>query len=84
MDVYIADDENTVYDVEMQTGKKRHFGKRFRYYQGAIDVDIVRKGESVGSLRQATSFSLPHMTLLEKAGICTHLRRSAHGIQASK
>ena len=51
MDVYIEDDENTVYDVEMQTGKKRHFGKRFRYYQGAIDVDIVRKGESVGKLK---------------------------------
>ena len=51
MDVYIEDDENTVYDVEMQTGRKRHFGKRFRYYQGAIDVDIVRKGESVGKLK---------------------------------
>ena len=51
MDVYIEDDENTVYDVEMQTGKKRHFGKRFRYYQGTIDVDIVRKGEGVGKLK---------------------------------
>ena len=51
MDVYIEDDENTVYDVEMQTSKKRHFGKRFRYYQSAIDVDIVAKGESVGKLK---------------------------------
>ena len=51
MDVYIEDDENTVYDVEMQTGRKRHFGKRFRYYQGAIDVDIVTKGDSVGKLK---------------------------------
>ena len=51
MDVYIEDDENTVYDVEMQTSKRRYFGKRFRYYQSAIDVDIVRKGESVGKLK---------------------------------
>ena len=35
----------------MQTSKKRHFGKRFRYYQSAIDVDIVAKGESVGKLK---------------------------------
>ena len=51
MDVYIEDDENTVYDIEMQTSKKRHFGKRFRYYQSAIDVDIVTKGDSVGRLK---------------------------------
>lgn len=51
MDVYIEDDENTVYDIEMQTAKKRHFGKRFRYYQSAIDVDIVTKGDSVGKLK---------------------------------
>lgn len=54
MDVYIEDDENTVYDVEMQASKKRHFGKRFRYYQSAIDVDIVNKGEGFGKLK--TSF----------------------------
>ena len=51
MDVYIEDDENTVYDVEMQTGKSRHFGKRFRYYQSAIDIDIVRKGDNIGNLK---------------------------------
>ena len=51
MDVYLEDDENTVYDVEMQTSKKRYLGKRFRYYQSAIDVDIVSKGDSVGKLK---------------------------------
>ncbi len=50
-DVYIEDDENSVYDVEMQASKKRHLGKRFRYYQSAIDVGIVSKGESVGKLK---------------------------------
>ena len=54
MDVYIQDDENTVYDVEMQASKKHHFGKRFRYYQSAIDVDIVNKGDGFGKLK--TSF----------------------------
>lgn len=50
-DVYIEDEENTVYDVEMQASKKRHLGKRFRYYQSAIDVGIVSKGENVDKLK---------------------------------
>lgn len=53
MDVYVEDDNNTVYDVEMQASKKHHFGKRFRYYQSAIDVDIVNKGESFGKLKNS-------------------------------
>ena len=51
MDVYIEDDENTVYDVEMQASRKRHLGKRFRFYQSAIDVGILKKGEDVGKLK---------------------------------
>ena len=53
MDVYIEDDENTVYDVEMETTKKRHFGKRFRYYQSAIDVEIVTKGQAISKLKES-------------------------------
>lgn len=48
MDVYVEDDEDVVYDVEMQACRKHHFGKRFRYYQSAIDVDIVNKGDDFG------------------------------------
>ena len=53
MDVYVEDDDNTVYDVEMQVSKKWYLGKRFRYYQSAIDVDIVNKGEDFGKLKNS-------------------------------
>ena len=53
MDVYIEDDANTVYDVEMQASRKRHLGKRFRYYQGTIDVSIVSKGDDFNKLKTA-------------------------------
>ena len=53
MDVYIEDNENTVYDVEMQPSRKRHLGLRFRYYQGAIDVDIVSKGDDFNKLKKS-------------------------------
>ena len=35
----------------MQASKKRHLGKRFRYYQSAIDVDIVKKVQNFGKLK---------------------------------
>ncbi|MBR4776022.1 MAG: Rpn family recombination-promoting nuclease/putative transposase [Lachnospiraceae bacterium] len=53
MDVYIEDDEKIVYDIEMQGFQKPHFGKRFRYYQSAMDVDVVNKGDSFGKLRKS-------------------------------
>ena len=53
MDVYIEDNENTVYDVEMQGTNKRFFGRRFRYYQGAIDVDIVKRREGFDKLKKS-------------------------------
>ena len=49
MDVYVEDDENTVYDVEMQPTRKRHLAKRFRYYQGMIDTDIMQKSRILGN-----------------------------------
>ncbi len=53
MDVYVEDDDNTVYDVEMQASKRRFLGKRFRYYQSSIDVDIVNKGDDYGVLKDS-------------------------------
>ena len=43
MDVYAADENQTIYDIEMQTGKKKHLPKRSRYYQGIIDIDETDK-----------------------------------------
>ncbi len=53
MDVYIEDEEHTVYDVEMQTGKNRNLPKRSRYYQGMIDLNILAKGEDYNQLKKS-------------------------------
>ena len=37
LDVYVEDDENTIYDVEIQTSNTGELSKRSRYYQGMID-----------------------------------------------
>ncbi len=41
LDVYVNDDEGTVYNIEMQCNKKRNLPKRTRYYAGSIDLDLI-------------------------------------------
>ena len=37
------DDLDTVYDIEMQTEMKSNLPKRSRYYQGMIDLNIIKR-----------------------------------------
>ena len=72
LDVYINDDEGTVYNVEMERGKQKKaiLPKRSRYYQGNIDLDIISAGEDL------SSSSVP-LIRLENAVISTPLRTGA-------
>jgi predicted transposase/invertase (TIGR01784 family) len=53
LDVYVKDEKNTIYNVEMQRGKHRNLPKRLRYYQGSIDLDLISKGEDYRKLAQS-------------------------------
>ncbi len=53
LDVYIEDDENTVYDIEIQATNEKNLPKRSRYYQGMIDLNIINKGEDYNKLKQS-------------------------------
>ena len=44
LDVYVNDDKDTVYNVEMQRTKRKDLPKRARYYQGNIDLDLIGAG----------------------------------------
>jgi predicted transposase/invertase (TIGR01784 family) len=45
LDVYVKDEKNTVYNIEMQTTNKDNIPKRLRYYQSGIDIDSLQKGK---------------------------------------
>ena len=49
-DVYTKDD-NQIFDIEMQTTKKKNLPKRARHYQSIIDVDNLSKGENYTKLK---------------------------------
>lgn len=44
LDVYVDDDEGTVYNIEMQRSNESNIPKRSRYYQGMIDLNLIDKG----------------------------------------
>lgn len=53
LDVFIEDEDNTVYDIEMQTTKQSDLGKRSRYYQGMIDLNLIERGAKFRELKKS-------------------------------
>ncbi len=52
LDLYVTDEQGTVYNVEVQTTSKKHLPKRMRYYQSTIDISILRPGVDYKELRK--------------------------------
>ena len=50
LDVYAKDENNTCYNVEMQMTKKPALGRRSRYYQSQMDMDILLSGREYAEL----------------------------------
>lgn len=53
VDAYVEDEEGKVYDIEMQSTKRKDLDLRMRYYQSAIDVDTLAKGSDFEQLRES-------------------------------
>ena len=53
LDAYVEDDQNTVFNLEMQTSDNRNLPKRMRYYQGVIDLNILQKGQDYTKLKKS-------------------------------
>lgn len=53
MDVYVKGEDQTVYNVEMQTTNTGELSRRSRYYQELIDMDLIEKGEPYSKLNKS-------------------------------
>ena len=51
LDVYLEDDD-AIYDIEMQIEDTGNLPKRSRYYQGSIDTDYLDKGADYNTLKK--------------------------------
>lgn len=47
----VFEDDDTIYDIEMQVGDEHNIAKRSRYIHSALDVDELKRGESYNSLK---------------------------------
>ena len=52
LDVYVEDDKDTLYDIEMQAVTRKNLPKRSRYYQGMIDLNHIERGDSFDKLKK--------------------------------
>lgn len=53
LDVYVKDNKNTVYDIEMQVSDTKELPERSRYYQGMIDLQLIDKGQFYKELNRS-------------------------------
>lgn len=53
LDVYVKDEHEIVYDIEMQVSDTKELPKRTRYYQGMIDLQLIDKGQFYKKLNQS-------------------------------
>ena len=53
LDIYVEDDNKTVYNIEMQTTDKGNLSLRIRYYHSMIDLNIINKGENYSHLKKS-------------------------------
>lgn len=50
LDVYAKDENNTRYNIEMQVAQKPALGKRTRYYQSQMDMELLLSGQEYKEL----------------------------------
>ncbi len=53
LDIYVKDEEATIYNVEMQTVHTANLPQRSRYYQNLIDVNLLGRGEDYRTLNRS-------------------------------
>ena len=53
LDVYVEDEKNTVYNIEMQATSDKFLPLRIRYYHDMIDLNIIDKGELYSELKRS-------------------------------
>ncbi len=53
LDVYVRDEKETVYDIEMQTVNTKELPQRSRYYQSMMDLQLIDAGQSYKELNKS-------------------------------
>lgn len=66
LDVYVNDENNTIYNIEMQTENEDNIPKRSRYYQGVMDICNLDKGHSYDIMKKSFVIFICKFDLFQK------------------
>ena len=66
LDVYVKDDKEIVYDIEMQVSDTKELPKRSRYYQRMIDLQLIDKGQHYKKLNRSYILFISPFDLYDK------------------
>ena len=82
LDVYAKDENNTRYNIEMQVAKKPALGRRTRYYQSQMDMELLLSGgKNIKNCQTVTLFLSVILTPLEKGNTVTHSNQNVRKTQ---
>ena len=71
LDIY-AKNEKDAYNIELQTTDTKELAERARYYQGTIDVDCLKSGQTYKELKNSYVIFICIPDIFEKGLPCYH------------
>ena len=77
LDIYVQDNREVAYNIEIQTTNTGDLPKRSRYYQSVLDMQQLNKGERYKNLKRPILSSSVPLTFSEWAAMCIRLKTSA-------
>ena len=80
LDVYAKDEHQSHYNVEMQVERKAALGKRSRYYQSQMDMELLLSGEDQSELPNTYVILSVILIRLEKKNTAMYLRCNAKNL----
>ena len=91
LDVFVRDNQNVAFCVEMQTRNEDVLPKRSRYYQSLVDLELLDRGQSYGHLSPSYIIFICSFDLFQRGfhiyefmNYCTQDRDMELGDEATK
>lgn len=81
LDVYAKDENNTRYNIEMQVAKKPALGRRTRYYQSQMDMELLLSGQEYKELPNSYVIFICDFDPFGKGNTVIHSSQNVRKIQ---
>ena len=70
LDIFVKDEKQSVYDIEMQACSSTELPKRLRYYSAMLDLDMLDKGVSYKKLKHSFVIFICTFDAFDKERYC--------------